>query len=127
MRSRPPLRTTDDILAQFAFIRNKKQEYFICLSIDLSGCLIKRRTVTIGLVDRVQVHPRELFAGAIVDRAVAVIVAHNHTSGRAQPSKGDIAVTQQFVAAGILLGIKLVDHFIVTRDGHFSFRRNQYI
>ena len=58
-----PIRTVDDMLAYFAFIRNKKQEHFVCLSLDSGMRVIKRRVVTIGLLDRVMAHPREVFAG----------------------------------------------------------------
>jgi DNA repair protein RadC len=59
----------------------------------------------------------------VADRAAAIIVAHNHPSGSAEPSKQDIATTQQLVAAGQILGIPLFDHVIVGSKGHFSFRK----
>lgn len=108
-------------MAQFDFIRRKKQEYFVCLSMTHSHQMIRRRIITIGLLDMVPTHPRELFAGAVADRAAYVIIAHNHPSGLVEPSKGDIAATQRLVAAGLLLGIEVKDHYIVTTDRHFSF------
>lgn len=113
---------TEDVLRRLNFIRHRRQEYFICLSLDSSGQIIRRRTVTIGLLNATLVHPREVFAGPLQDRAAAVIVAHNHPSGSAEPSKEDISTTQQLVAAGQILGIAVNDHLIVTRDGEFSFR-----
>jgi len=68
------------------------------------------------------VHPREVFAGPLKDRAAAVIIAHNHPSGFAEPSKQDIMATNQLVAAAQFLGITLLDHIIVTDKFHFSFR-----
>lgn len=118
-----PLIVTEDFLALFKFIRTKRQEYFVCLSLDSGGKPLKRRTVTIGTLNTTLVHPREVFAGPLQDRAAAVVVTHNHPSGDPEPSKDDIKTTQQLVAAGQLLGIKLVDHVIVTRYGHYSFRR----
>lgn len=109
------------------YIRHKKQEYFICLSIDSGGQLIRRRTVTIGLLDMALAHPREVFAGPIKDRAAAIIVAHNHPSGDPTPSREDIATTQQLVAAAQLLGVRLENHIIVTSQGHFNFRHNQLL
>lgn len=116
-----PIKTTDDILPYLKYIRHKKQEYFVCISLDSAGRVIKRRTVTIGTLDATLTHPREIFAGPLQDRAASVIVAHNHPSGDPEPSRQDVATTQQLVAAGQLLGIKLQDHIIVTKTLHYSF------
>lgn len=93
-------------------------------SLDSGQRLIARRVVTVGLLDAALVHPREVFAGPLTDRAASVIIAHNHPSGDAEPSKADIKTTQQLAAAGILLGIKLEDHIIVAAKSHYSFRRS---
>lgn len=122
-----PLRSTKDILACLEFFRDKKQEYFVTLSVDSSGGLILRRIVTIGLLDVSLAHPREVFAGPLTDRAASIIAVHNHPSGICEPSSEDIKTTQQIVAAGILLGIPLLDHVIVTKDSHFSFREQGLI
>ena len=66
--------------------------------------------------------PREMFAEPLMDRAASIIIAHNHPSGIAEPSKEDIETTQQLIAAGVLLGLPLEDHIIVTKAGYFSFR-----
>lgn len=124
---RKSLTIRGDILAKINFIRNKKQEYFICLSLNSRGAIIARRTVTIGLLDSTLVHPREIFAGPLKDRAACVIVAHNHPSGDAEPSRQDIKTTQQLIAAGILLGVPLTDHIIITVNGSYSFRQNHLI
>lgn len=116
-----PLHTTKDVLACLEHFRDKKQEYFVTLSLDSGSNLIERRVVTIGLLDVSLAHPREVFAGPIMDRAASIIIAHNHPSGVAEPSKKDIETTQQLIAAGILLGIPLRDHVIVTKAGYFSF------
>lgn len=121
------LASTEDILGCLGFIRNKRQEYFVCLSLDSGGRLITRRVVTIGLLDVSLAHPREVFAGPLKDRASAVIIAHNHPSGVVEPSKDDVKTTQQLVAAGQILGIPLRDHIIVAKRDYFSFRRHHYI
>lgn len=115
---------TEEVLRRLNFIRYKRQEYFICLSLDSNGRIIKRRTVTIGLLNATLVHPREVFAGPLQDRAAAVVVAHNHPSGSAEPSQEDIKTTQQLVAAGLILSIPVQDHIIVARTEHYSFRQN---
>lgn len=122
-----PLLTMKDVLAQIKYIRTKKQEYILCLSLDSGNRLIARRVVSMGTLTASLIHPREVFAGPLKDRAASVIVAHNHPSGDAEPSRTDITATQQLVAAGILLGMPLRDHIIVTSCNHFSFRHQHLI
>lgn len=122
-----PLRTINDIVARLDDIRTKQQEYVISLSLDGGHRLIARRTITIGTLDTVLAHPREVFSDAIVDRAASVIVAHNHPSGDVRPSQKDITLTQQLAAAGQLLGVPLRDHIIVTKTEHFSYRQNHML
>ncbi|HET8670668.1 MAG TPA: JAB domain-containing protein [Candidatus Saccharimonadales bacterium] len=119
--------TTEDILSYLNYIRHKRQEYFVCLSLNVDHKVIKRRTVTIGLLDMALAHPREVFAGPLKDRAAAIIVAHNHPSGNPQPSKEDIKTTEQLVAAGQILGLRVQDHIIVASDKVFSFRAHLLI
>lgn len=127
IRDIEPLRTQQDILARLSEIRTKQQEYFICISLDGGQRLIAQRTITIGTLDTVLVHPREVFADAIADRAASVIVAHNHPSGDATPSQKDVSLTQQLAAAGQLLGITLRDHIIVTKNDQFSYRQHHLL
>lgn len=121
MDKNKPLLRTEDILPHLNFIRKKKQEYFVCLSLDGGMRLIRKRVVTIGLLDKTLAHPREVFAGPLQDRAAYVIVAHNHPSGDPEPSDHDIALTQQLAAAGQILGVMLQDHIIVSKDSHYNF------
>lgn len=122
-----PLRSTQDILACLKPFRDRRQEYFVTLSLDSAGRLIRRRVVTIGLLSVSLVGVREVFVEPLMDTASSVIICHNHPSGTVEPSKEDIKTTQQLIAAGILLGIPLRDHFIVTKGGYFSFRERGLI
>ncbi|HSX05416.1 MAG TPA: JAB domain-containing protein [Candidatus Saccharimonadales bacterium] len=117
----------EDLLPRVAFIRSKKQEYLLCFSLDGAGCLIKRRVVTIGLINTTLAHPREVFSGPLADRATSVIIVHNHPSGILVPSKADISSTQQLVSAGIVLGIPVRDHIIINKTDYYSFRQNTLI
>jgi len=81
----------------------------------------------VGLLDSSQVHPREVFADAIADRAAAVILAHNHPSGLLEPTPADLQVTRQLVEAGRILGIEVLDHIIVTAHGFISLKEKGYI
>jgi len=111
-----------DVLIQMADIVGKQQEHFVCLSLNGANELIARRIVTIGLLDQSQVHPREVFADVIADRAAAVIFAHNHPSGNLQPSESDRHTHEQLTEAAKILGIRVLDHVIVAKKGHFSFQ-----
>ena len=126
-KSHPTLTKMADIVFILRGIANRRQEYFVCLSLDSAYRLIRKRTVFIGTLTSVIAHPREVFAGPMTDRAGAIIVAHNHPSGDVTPSKQDIGMTQQLIAAGLILGIPLSDHIIVAKEKHFSFRENGLI
>ena len=127
VRDATPLLSAEDILARLGDLRTKQQEHFVCLTLDGGQRLIAQRTVTVGTLDSVLAHPREVFADAIADRAASVVVAHNHPSGDPNPSPKDIALTQQLAAAGQLLGITLRDHVILTKADHFSYRQHHML
>lgn len=97
-------------------IRDKKQEYFVCITLDGASRLIAKRIITIGTLTASLIHPREVFAEAITDRAASIIIAHNHPSGSLIPSTADLKVTKRLTGAAELLGIKLADHIIVTKN-----------
>lgn len=127
LRDVQPLRSQHDILLRLIDLRQQSQEHFVCLSLDGGQRLIAQRTITVGTLDTVLAHPREVFADPIADRAASVIVAHNHPSGDAKPSDGDITLTQQLVASGQLLGIPLRDHIIVSESSSYSFRQHHLL
>jgi DNA repair protein RadC len=110
----------DNVLELLADIRRKPQEHFVVLTLDGANRLIEKRVVTIGTLNASLVHPREVFADAITDRAAGIVVAHNHPGGTLEPSGPDIVVTKRLRAAGELLGIRLLDHIIVTATAHCS-------
>ncbi len=114
--------TAQDVLPLLCDIRKKQQEYFICISLNGANEVIEKRVVTIGLLDKSPVHPREVFADVISDRAASVIFAHNHPSGDEQPSESDRRIQEQLTQAGDILGLRILDHVIVTRKSYFSFQ-----
>ena len=116
-----------DVLPLLADIRKKQQEYFICISLNGANEVIEKRVVTIGLLDKAPVHPREVFADVIADRAASVIFAHNHPSGDEQPSESDRRIHDQLTQAGNILGLRILDHVIVTRKSYFSFQEADLI
>jgi len=123
-KGRHVLREAADALPYLQPIRTKKQEHFVCISLNGAHEVIESRVVTVGLLDTNQVHPREVFADVIADRAASILVAHNHPSGTLVASPEDLALTRRIVKAGELLGIRVLDHLIVTRDGYLSLRES---
>lgn len=109
-----------DVLPLIMNYADRKQEHLLSVTLNGASEVIAVRVVSIGLVNGSQVHPREVFADAITDRAAAIIVAHNHPSGPLSPSKEDIEVTRRLTAAGNILGIKLVDHVIFNKKSFYS-------
>lgn len=115
------IETPEDLLPHVRHYADRKQEHFLCASINGANEILNVRVVSIGLIDRTPVHPREVFADALSDRASAIIVAHNHPSGGIEPSQHDIDVTAQLKAAGEVIGISLLDHIIFNRSNYYSF------
>lgn len=117
---RPIIDSPEKAVKQLVDIRDKKQEYFVSLTLDGANRLIAKRIITIGTLTTSLVHPREVFADSITDRAAGIIVAHNHPSGNLTPSAADLEVTQRIKDSGILLGIHLTDHLIITAKSFVS-------
>jgi len=115
------IQNVDDILKLVEDIRDKKQEHFVSITLSGASLLIEKRMVFKGTVNNSIVHPREVFADALTDRAAGIIFVHNHPADDPDPSEADIATTKQLCEAGKLLGIKVIDHIIVTQDNYFSF------
>ncbi|MBT3807841.1 MAG: DNA repair protein RadC [Desulfobacula sp.] len=121
------INTPKDIFPHIKHYADRKQEYFLCASINGANEVMNIRVVSIGLVNTTQVHPREVFADPITDRASAIIVAHNHPSGDLAPSKNDISVTQRLINAGNILGIRFLDHVIFNKKTYLSFKEQNLI
>jgi DNA repair protein RadC len=111
-----------DIFNTVRHYADRRQERFICLSMNGAHELLAVRIVTLGLVNRTIVHPREVFADPIRDRASAIAVAHNHPSGQLKPSFEDGEITTQLVGSAKILGLRFLDHVIFTETGYFSYR-----
>ncbi len=111
-------------------MKGLKKEVFKCILLDTKNKLIKMikdEDVSIGSLSASIVHPRETFKAAIRESAAAVIFIHNHPSGDTKPSQEDILLTRRLVQAGEVLGIKVLDHIIMSDENHFSFRDNGLI
>lgn len=108
-------------------LHDKKKEHFKLLSLTSRNRLIAVDNISSGSLNSNIVHPREVFASAIANRAAQVVLAHNHPSGDPEPSADDLKITKRLVEAGKILGIEVVDHIIVAQDKHFSFAKNNLL
>ncbi len=106
---------------------SKKQEHLILITLDGASNLINKKIIFIGTLNNSIVHPREIFAEAIADRAANIIIAHNHPSGNLEPSNDDILTTERIKEAGKIIGINLLDHVIITKDSHSSLKACGYL
>jgi len=116
------IRQPSDVLPLVQHLNDRKQEHFICVSLNGANEVLHTRIVTVGLANAAQIHPREVFSDPIKDRACSVIVAHNHPSGDVTPSREDSEVTTRLLEAARVLGIKLLDHIVFSRRGYYSFQ-----
>jgi DNA repair protein RadC len=113
-----------DIFTLVRHNADRKQERFISLSLNGAHEVLAVRVVTIGLVNKTIVHPREVFADLIQDRAAAFCVAHNHPSGQLESSAEDDEITERLIKAADILGLNFVDHIIFSETAWWSYREN---
>ncbi len=108
----------------YQLIKNKLKDYhkehFYIIVLNSRNWSVAE--VSVGSLDASIVHPREVFSEAIKNKAASVIFVHNHPSGDPEPSEDDLETTKRLVEAGKILGIKVIDHIIITKDGFLSFK-----
>ena len=121
IRSNKRITDAKDVYDELKSFTTKSQEYFLVITLDGASHIINTRTVFIGTLNQSLVHPREVFADAIADRAAGIIIAHNHPSGTLEASRADISITQRLKEVSKLVGIELLDHVILSRHGYYSF------
>ena len=119
--------SSQDVYDELSDYKNRQQEYFLALYLDGANHLIDKKVITIGTLNQSLVHPREVFAYAIEKRCASIIVAHNHPSGILAPSSEDINVTKRLQHSAKILGIELLDHVILTREGFYSFKEEELL
>lgn len=103
-------------------LAEEKREIFIVIMQDIKGYLISYEMVSVGTLANVLVHPREIFYPAIRHKASSIVLAHNHPSGDPSPSKEDMQLTDDLIAAGRMMGIPVQDHVIIGKSGYISLR-----
>ena len=110
-----------DIIPYIKHFAMEHTEHFVCASLNGARELMKIRVVSIGTVSRTLIHPREIFAEPVAEHASGIICCHNHPFGPCIPSSADKESTEALLKASKVLGISLLDHIIINRDGYFSF------
>jgi DNA repair protein RadC len=106
---------------------DKVKERFVVFWLDTAGKVLGFDLVSEGTLDSSLVHAREVFRGAVVATASAIILAHNHPSNSLEPSKQDIEITKQLVQAGLIIDIPIKDHVIFGTDHYTSFVDRGYM
>jgi DNA repair protein RadC len=121
IKSNTRITSAKDVYEELKSFSTKTQEYFLTITLDGASHIINTRTVFIGTLNQSLVHPREVYADAISDRAAGIIIAHNHPSGTLEASRADISITQRLKEVSKLVGIELLDHVILAKGGFYSF------
>jgi DNA repair protein RadC len=101
---------------------SRSVEQFGVVLLDTKHRVLRTTVVTVGTVDASIVHPREIFREAASAGAAAIVLFHNHPSGDPEPSQDDVVLTRRIAAAGILMGIDVVDHVILADARYCSMR-----
>ena len=121
-RHAPPYRISSPsdaytVLKRYA---NARTERFLVVLLNGAHDVVSTRIITVGLLNRTIVHPREVFRPAIVESAAAIVLSHNHPSNRLDPSPEDLEITRRLQDAGEILGIPVLDHLVIGRSGFLS-------
>jgi adenine-specific DNA-methyltransferase len=115
------IKNDQDVIPHTFDIREKKKEYLVCLYLNARNSLLKKEIISIGLLDKTLLHPREIFYPAVELNAASVILVHNHPSGDTSPSENDNFIVRKVVQAGEIMGIPVIDFIILSNSSHFSF------
>jgi len=120
--------SASDIADELKEMQGLNKEHFVAVYLDSSNRVLKKETISIGTLNQSMVHPREVYAPAFkTDGIASIIVAHNHPSGVCEPSREDIVVTKRLHEAGKILGIELLDHIIIVKDGFVSLKDLEHL
>jgi DNA repair protein RadC len=122
------IQSAEDVYHYFADrLAEKKKEYFYALCLDTKNRIISETLVSVGILDASLIHPREVFNPAVKASCHAVILVHNHPSGEAEASVADIEVTKMLYNAGDIIGISVLDHIIIGKQGYVSMKEKGII
>ena len=123
LRKKIKIKHSDNVFNLLKQYAKAKQEQFILVTLNGAHNVISISIISIGLVNKAIIHPREIYYKAISDMASAIIISHNHPSGNLEPSLNDKQVTNDIFQAGEIIGIPLIDHIIFSKEGYISFKQ----
>ena len=116
--------TSPRVVAEFLLPQygNRRVEQFGVLLLDTKHRVLRCTVLSVGTLDASIVHPREVFREAVAAGAAAIVLFHNHPSGDPEPSTEDTRLTERLMAAGVMMGINVLDHVILGDARYFSYR-----
>jgi DNA repair protein RadC len=118
-----PVRSPADVFEKYRYLlADSPVEVFLAVLLDVKHRVLGCDRVSVGILNGSLIHPREVFASAVAERAAAVVLVHNHPSGDPSPSREDREVTQRLRSAGRIVGIPVLDHVIIGNCSFYSFR-----
>lgn len=117
----------EDAVVLFLQYRNRRVESFFSLSLDNKNNIIRRHQITRGTVDQCAVYAPEVLRPALKCGASGIILGHNHPGGDPTPSCQDIQITDRIKQSIEAVGLRLLDHIIVARGGHYSFEEHGHL
>ncbi len=106
-------------------LKDYHKEHFYIIILNSRNCSVAE--ISIGSLNASIVHPREVFAEAIKNKAASVIFVHNHPSGDPEPSEGDLVMTRRLIEASKILEIEVIDHIIITSNSFLSFKERKLL
>ncbi len=115
------IKNSKDVLSITYDLQDKKKEYLVCLYLNARNALIKKEVISVGLLDKSLLHPREIFHPAIGLNSASIILVHNHPTGDPTPSEKDNSVVSKIIQAGEIMGISVIDFIITAKNGSHSF------
>ena len=118
------LNSPEAVALKMLSYRDRKTEHFVTFLVDNKNHFLSKKLISKGTVDQAPVFPREILRYALLKQASGLILSHNHPGGDPNPSVQDREMPARIKKAAILLGIRLLDHVIVSRTGHYSFQEH---
>lgn len=116
------IKNSKDVLSLTYDLKDKKKEYLVCLYLNARNALIKKEIISVGVLNKSLLHPREIFHPAVELNSASIILVHNHPTGDPTPSEKDKVVVGRIIEAGEIMGISVIDFIITAKNGSFSFR-----
>lgn len=105
---------------------DREKEHLWVMGLNIRNKIIYIECVSMGIISETLVHPREVFKRSILNNASSILICHNHPSQEASPSDNDFKTTKQLTQAGEIIGIKVLDHIIITQNSYYSITNAVY-